>query len=169
VSAPLGNYNSPLAQALSSLCNVLFGAFPLGMGFGILRYRLYDIDRLISRTLSYTVVTGLLIGVYVGIVVLATDVLSFSSPVAVAASTLAAAALFSPVRKAAQHVIDRRFNRASYDAELTVAAFSARLREAVDLDTVRTDLLTVISRAVEPAHAAIWISPARATRAGSPS
>lgn len=169
VSAPLGNDNSPIAQALSSLCNVLFGAFPLAMGFGILRYRLYDIDRLISRTLSYTAVTGLLIGVYVGIVVLATDVLSFSSPVAVAASTLAAAALFSPVRKAAQRVIDRRFNRASYDAELTVAAFSARLREAVDLDTVRTDLLTVISRAVEPAHAAIWISPARATRAGSPS
>jgi hypothetical protein len=168
VSAPLGNYDSPLAQALSSLANVLFGAFPLGIGLGILRYRLYDIDRLISRTLSYTVVTGLLVGVYVGIVVLATDVLSFSSPVAVAASTLAAAALFSPVRKAAQRVIDRRFNRASYDAELTVAAFSARLREAVDLDTVRTDLLTVISRAVEPAHAAIWISPARATRAGSP-
>jgi hypothetical protein len=169
VSVPLGNDHSPLAQALTSICNVLFGAFPLGLGLGILKYRLYDIDRLISRTLSYTVVTGLLIGVYVGIVVLATDVLSFSSPVAVAASTLAAAALFSPVRKAAQRVIDRRFNRAGYDAELTVAAFSARLREAVDLDTVRADLLTVISRAVEPAHASIWISPARATRADSPS
>ena len=168
VSVPLGNDTSAVAHVISGLCLALFGAFPLSLGLGILKYRLYDIDRLISRTLSYTVVTGLLIGVYVGIVVLATDVLSFSSPVAVAASTLAAAALFSPVRKAAQRVIDRRFNRAGYDAELTVAAFSARLREAVDLDTVRTDLLTVISRAVEPAHAAIWISPARATRAGSP-
>jgi small basic protein len=138
------------------------------MGLGILRYRLYDIDRLISRTLSYTVVTGLLIGVYVGIVVLTTDVLSFSSPVAVTASTLAAAALFSPIRNAAQRFIDRRFNRASYDAELTVAAFSARLRDAVDLDTIRADLLAVVGRAVEPTHAAIWISPARATRADSP-
>jgi hypothetical protein len=169
VSVPLGNDTSTLANVLSGVCVVLFGAFPLGLGLGILKYRLYDIDRLISRTLSYTVVTGLLIGVYVGIVVLATDVLSFSSPVAVAASTLAAAALFSPVRKAAQRVIDRRFNRAGYDAELTVAAFSARLREAVDLDTVRTDLLAVVGHAVEPAHASIWISPARATRADSPS
>jgi hypothetical protein len=100
--------------------------------------------------------------------VLTTDVLSFSSPVAVTASTLAAAALFSAIRKAAQRFIDRRFNRASYDAELTVAAFSARLREAVDLDTVRLDLLAVVGHAVEPTHAAIWISPARATRADSP-
>jgi hypothetical protein len=169
VEVPLGDLgSSTVVTVLNDVSTAMFGAFPLGMGLGILRYRLYDIDRLISRTLSYTVVTGLLIGVYVGIVVLATDVLSLSSPVAVAASTLAAAALFSPLRRSAQRVIDRRFNRASYDAELTVAAFSARLREAVDLDAVRTDLLAVISRAVEPAHATIWISPVRATRAGSP-
>ena len=112
--------------------------------------------------------TGLLIGIYVGIVVLTTNVLSFSSPVAVTASTLAAAALFTPIRNAAQRLIDRRFNRAGYDAEATVAAFSARLRDAVDLETVRLDLLSVVSRAVEPAHAAIWISPVRASRAGSP-
>jgi hypothetical protein len=169
VSVSLGDDTSALATAINSLCTILFGAFPLSLGLGILRYRLYDIDRLISRTLSYTVVTGLLIGVYVGIVVLTTDVLSFSSPVAVAASTLAAAALFNPIRTATQRLIDRRFNRAGYDAERTVAAFSAKLREAVDLDTVRTDLLAVVSQAVEPAHASIWISPARATRAGSPS
>ncbi len=168
VSVPLGNDKSAVAQVLSSLCTALFGAFPLGLGLGILRYRLYDVDRLISRTLSYTVVTGLLIGVYVGIVVLTTNVLSFSSPVAVTASTLAAAALFNPIRTAAQRLVDRRFNRAGYDAETTVAAFSARLRDAVDLETVRVDLLAVVSQAVEPAHAAIWISPARATRAGSP-
>ncbi len=168
VAVPLGNDKSAFAQALNSLCTALFGAFPLGLGLGILRYRLYDIDRLISRTLSYTLVTGLLIGVYVGIVVLTTDVLSFSSPVAVTASTLAAAALFTPIRTAAQRLVDRRFNRAGYDAEATVAAFSARLRDAVDLETVRLDLLAVVSHAVEPAHASIWISPARATRASSP-
>jgi hypothetical protein len=168
-SVSLGDDTSPSAVAVNDVCTCLFGAFPLSLGLGILRYRLYDIDRLISRTLSYTVVTGLLVGVYVGIVVLTTDVLSFSSPVAVTASTLAAAALFSPIRKAAQRFIDRRFNRASYDADATVAAFSARLRDAVELETVRLDLLAVVSHAVEPSHAAIWISPARATRAGSPS
>lgn len=169
VSVPLGDDTSTWAVVVNDVCTALFGAFPLSLGLGILKYRLYDIDRLISRTLSYTIVTGLLIGVYVGIVVLTTNVLSFSSPVAVAASTLAAAALFNPIRTATQRLIDRRFNRAGYDAELTVAAFSARLREAVDLDTIRGDLLAVVSHAVEPAHAAIWISPARATRANSPS
>ncbi|HEY5049277.1 MAG TPA: hypothetical protein VII50_00130 [Acidothermaceae bacterium] len=168
VSVPLGNDTSAVAQVVSGLCLALFGAFPLSLGLGILKYRLYDIDRLISRTLSYTVVTGLLIGVYVGVVVLTTNVLSFSSPVAVTASTLAAAALFTPIRTAAQRLVDRRFNRARYDAEATVAAFSARLRDAVDLETVRLDLLAVVSHAVEPTHASIWISPARATRAGSP-
>jgi hypothetical protein len=168
VSVPLGDNTSTLAAAVNTLCTILFGAFPLGLGLGILKYRLYDVDRLISRTLSYTVVTGLLIGVYVGIVVLTTNVLSFSSPVAVTASTLAAAALFTPLRNAAQRLVDRRFNRAGYDAEATVAALSARLRDAVDLETVRLDLLAVVSSAFEPAHAAVWISPARATRAGSP-
>jgi hypothetical protein len=168
VSVSLGDDTSTVATVVNDICTTLLGAFPLSLGLGILRYRLYDIDRLISRTLSYTVVTGLLIGVYIGIVVLTTDVLSFSSPVAVTASTLAAAALFTPIRNAAQRLIDRRFNRAGYDAEATVAAFSGRLRDAVDLETVRLDLLSVVSRAVEPAHASVWISPARATRASSP-
>ena len=83
--------------------------------------------------------------------------LGFSSPVAVAASTLVAAALFNPLRKRLQRVVDRRFNRARYDAEATVAAFTARLRDAVDLETVRTELLEVVNRAVEPAHASVWI------------
>ena len=87
-------------------------ALPISIAVGILRYRLYGIDRLISRTLTYLILTGLLVGVFVGIVVLATRVLPFSSPVAVAASTLAAAALFNPLRRRVQHVVDRRFNRA---------------------------------------------------------
>ena len=98
------------------------------MGVGILKYRLYDIDRLISRTLSYAVVTGVLIGVYIGLVTLTTRALPLSSPIGVAASTLTVAALFNPVRRRAQRVIDHRFNRARYDADATIAAFTAGLR-----------------------------------------
>ena len=102
--------------------------------------------------------TGLLVGVYEGLVLLATRVLSFSSPVAVAASTLAAVALFTPVRRRVQRAVDRRFNRARYDADQVVAAFAARLQDAVDLDTVRTDLAGVVHGALEPAHMSVWIA-----------
>jgi len=136
---------------------VLFAALPIGLGVGILKYRLYDIDRLISRTLSYAIVTGVVVGLYVGIITLVTRVLGFSSPIAVAASTLAAVAVFNPLRVRVQHIVDRRFNRARYDAEATIAGFTARLRGAVDLETVRSELLEVVNRAVEPAHASVWI------------
>jgi hypothetical protein len=99
--------------------------------------------------------------VYAGLVVLATQVLPFSTPVAVAASTLAAAALFSPLRRRVQRVVDRRFNRARYDADRMIAAFSARLADATDLDTVRGDLLAAVRQAVEPAHSSVWMSGAR--------
>jgi hypothetical protein len=134
-------------------------AVPVSMGVAILKYRLYDIDRVLSRTLAYAIVTGLLIGVYAGLVLLAQQVLRFSSPVAVAASTLAAAALFNPVRRRVQHTVDRRFNRARYDADQTVAAFAARLQDAVDLDAVRDDLAGVVQGALEPAHLALWTAP----------
>ena len=112
-------------------------ALPVGMGVAILKYRLYEIDRIISRTLAYAIVTGLLVGVYAGLVLLATQVLSVSSPVAVAASTLAAAALFTPVRRRVQRVVDRRFNRVRYDGDRMIEAFAVRLKDAVDLETVR--------------------------------
>jgi len=114
------------------------------------------IDRIISRTLAYAIVTGLLVGLYAGLVLLATQALSFSSPVAVAGSTLAAAALFSPLRKRVQRIVDRRFNRARYDADEMVAAFAVRLKDAVDPDTVRADLTGVIQRALEPASVSMW-------------
>jgi hypothetical protein len=137
---------------------IIVPLIPAAVGIAILKYRLYEIDRLISRTLSYVVVTGLLIGVYAGLVILATQVFQARTPVAVAASTLAAAALFSPLRRRVQRVVDRRFNRVRYDADQTVAALATRLRDAVDLDTVRTDLLTVVNSAVEPAHISVWIA-----------
>jgi hypothetical protein len=147
------------AQIVGGVAPLAIAALPISIGVGILKYRLYEIDRLISRTLSYLIITGLLVGVFVGIVALATQVLPFSSPVAVAASTLAAAALFNPLRKRVQHLVDRRFNRARYDAEAIVAGFTLRLRDAVDLDTVRYELLDAVGRAVEPAHASVWIRP----------
>src|SRR5580700_2603649 len=133
-------------------------ALPVSIGVGILQYRLYEIDRLISRTLAYAIVTGLLVGVYAGLVLLSTQVFKFHSAVAVAASTLVAAALFNPVRRRVQHAVDHRFNRARYDAGLTVAAFASRLKDAVDLDSVQEGLADVVSRALEPAHVSVWIS-----------
>jgi hypothetical protein len=124
----------------------------------VLKYRLYDIDRVISRTLAYAIVTGVLAGVYAGLVLLATQVFRVHTPVAVAAATLAAAALFSPVRGRVQRRVDRRFNRARYDADQTVAAFAARLKDAVDLDTVRKDLARAVQAALKPAHVSVWTS-----------
>jgi hypothetical protein len=134
-------------------------AVPIALGVGILKYRLYDIDHIISRTVAYATVTGLLIGVYVGMIALTTRVVALSSSVGVAASTLAAVALFTPLRRRIQQRVDRRFNRASYDSAAMVSAFTSRLRDAVQLESVRTDLLTMVSAAVEPSHAALWIRP----------
>ena len=134
-------------------------ALPVSIGVGILKYRLYEIDRLISRTLSYAILTALLVGTFIGLIALTTNTLAFSGRVGVAASTLAAAALFNPLRKRVQRLVDRRFNRARYDAEATVAAFTARMRDAVEIDAIRIDLLDAVNRAVQPTHASVWIKP----------
>jgi MFS family permease len=148
-----GNATNNLQNGLVSGAVALV---PVAIGVAVLRYRLYDIDRIISRTLAYAIVTGLLIGIYAGLVLLATQVLGIHSAVAVAAATLAAAALFNPLRRRVQRRVDRRFNRARYDADRTVAAFAARLKDAVDLDTVRADLASVVQTALEPAHVWVW-------------
>jgi hypothetical protein len=132
-------------------------ALPIAIGIGILRHRLYDIDRLVSRTLSYALLTGLLVGVFAGLVLLTTRVLPFSSPVGVAAATLAAAGLFTPLRVRLQRLVDRRFNRARYDAEATVAAFGARLRDAVDPETVLRELAAAATGSLQPAHVSVWV------------
>jgi hypothetical protein len=131
---------------------------PVAIGVAVLRYRLYDIDRIISRTVAYAIVTGLLVGAYAGPVLLATQVLRLHTPVAVAAATLTAAALFNPVRRRVQSRVDRQFNRARYDADQIAAAFAARLKDTVDLGSVRDDLTGIVSRALEPAHVSVWIS-----------
>jgi hypothetical protein len=156
VAIPAGALPYGVGEVVSDVLEVGIAALPVGIGVAILRYRLYEIDRIISRTLAYAIVTGLLVGVYAGLVLLATRVLSINSPVAVAVSTLAAAALFSPVRRRVQQMVDRRFNRVRYDGERTVEAFAARLKDAVDLETVRADLADVVNRALEPAHVTVW-------------
>jgi hypothetical protein len=157
VAASLGFSSTSL---VGEILGIGLAALPIGIGVGILRYRLYEIDRIISRTLGYAIVTSLLVGVYAGLVLLATQVLRFHSSVAVAMSTLAAAALFNPLRRRVQHAVDRRFNRARYDADQTVAAFAARLKDAVDLDLVHDDLAAIVETALKPAHVSVW------TRAG---
>jgi hypothetical protein len=146
-----------IPTALGEIAAFGLAALPASLGIGILKFRLYDIDRIISRTLAYTIVTGLLIGVYAGLVLLATQVLAVSSAVAVAVSTLVAAALFNVLRRRVQRVVDRRFNRARYDADATVALFAARLKDAIDVDSVRDDLAAVVQLALEPASLSVWL------------
>jgi hypothetical protein len=150
-----GQHGVLLTIANVSILGLL--GLPLAIGIGITKYRLYDIDRIISRTLAYALLTALLVSMFVGLVLLTTRVLPFSSPVGVAASTLLAAALFAPLRNRLQRLVDRRFNRARYDAEATVAAFGARLRDAVDPETVLTELAAAASGSLQPAHVSVWV------------
>jgi hypothetical protein len=136
-------------------------AIPACMGVAILRYRLFDIDRIISRTLAYTIVTGLLVGVYAGIVLLATREVSINEPVAVAGSTLAVAALFNPLRRRVQRTVDRRFNRARYDADNIVAAFAARLQDPAGPDSVQEALASTVQNALEPTYLSVWLRLSR--------
>jgi hypothetical protein len=132
-------------------------ALPVCMAVAVLKYRLYELNRIISRVVSYTLITALLGGVFAGLILLATRVLPVKSSVAVAVATLVIAALFNPLRKRVQHVVDRRFNRAHYDAEAVVAAFSARLRQTIDLDKIQGDLVGVVHEAFQPAHVSVWL------------
>jgi hypothetical protein len=134
-------------------------AVPTACGVAILRHGLYDIDRLISRTVSYAILTGLLLAVFAAVVLLTTRLLPFTSSVGVALSTLVAAALFNPLRRRIQRAVDRRFNRAHYDAQSAVAALSSRLRNAVDSDTICSELLEAADHALAPSSASIWIKP----------
>jgi hypothetical protein len=132
-------------------------ALPVCMGVAVLKYRLYELNRVISRVVSYTVITALLGGLFAGLILLATHVLPIKGSPAVAVATLVIAALFNPVRKRVQRAVDRRFNRARYDAEAIVTGFTARLRQTIDLDTLRGDLADVAYEAFQPAHVSVWL------------
>jgi hypothetical protein len=132
---------------------------PLATGAAILRYRLYDLDRIISRTLAYGLLTVLLGLGYAGVVLGLGRLLGRDSSLVVAAATLAAAAAFQPARRRIQQVTDRRFNRRRYDAAQTIQAFSARLRQQVDLDTLTAELLAVVEQTVQPTSVSLWLRP----------
>ena len=135
-------------------------SLPVAAGLAILRYRLYDIDRIISRTIAYAVVSGILVTTFVGAILAFQAILSSvtrSNTLAVAASTLVVAALFQPLRRRVQLLVDRRFHRARYDADRTTSAFSERLRDQVDLAAVRTDLMTAVSSSLGPRSSALWL------------
>jgi hypothetical protein len=153
-----GYPNNPVISALVVLA---FGAMPASLGVAVLKYRLYELDRIISRVVSYTLITALLVGFYTGLVLLTTHVLPYKSAVAVAACTLITAALFNPLRKRVQRRVDRRFNRSRYNAEAVVAAFTARMRQTVDFDAVRDDLVGVVHEAFQPTQMSMWLVEAR--------
>jgi hypothetical protein len=132
---------------------------PLTLGAAVLRYRLYDLDRIISRTLAWGLLTLLLGGGYAAVILGLGQLLGRDSSLAVAAATLAAAALFHPVRRRIQQAVDRRFNRRGHDAAQTIAAFSDHLREQVDLDTLTGELLVVVEQTMQPTTAALWLRP----------
>jgi hypothetical protein len=136
-----------------------FAGVPIAVGIGVLRYRLYDIDRVISRTLSFALLTFALGAAYAGLVLAGQRVFSSfagGSNLAVAVSTLVVAALFLPLRSRVQRIVDRRFNRHRYDAERTLEAFGSRLREQVDLDELTAELQTVVAATMQPAHISFW-------------
>ncbi|HEX6147326.1 MAG TPA: hypothetical protein VF083_11155 [Acidimicrobiia bacterium] len=134
-------------------------ALPVAIGLSVLRYRLYEIDRIVSRTVTYLLVVGLLGLVFFGVVTLITSFLPAESDLAVAASTLAVAALFNPVRRRVQVWIDRRFNRARYDAQKVMDAFADSLRDRVDAAELSDGWRDVVSETMQPSAAAVWIRP----------
>jgi hypothetical protein len=154
----------PLASTLIAYAGIV--AMPIAIGIAITRYRLYEIDRIISRTIGYALVTGVLVLVFIGGVLgLQTilEPLTGGNTVAVAASTLIAAALFQPLRRRIQGAVDRRFDRARYDGQKVVDAFGRQLRDEVDLDRLRTSLLATADDVVRPASASIWLRSGEVT------
>jgi hypothetical protein len=156
LTIPLGDLRGTWLDPLLLLC------VPVTVAVAVLRYRLWDLDRLVSRTVTYTLVTVLLLVPYLVLVPAAGRLAAGSGSLAVAAATLAAAAAFAPLRRRVQELVDRRFNRRRYDAARTVEGFAARLRDQVDLDALRGELLAVVDQTMQPTRTSLWLrAPAR--------
>ena len=152
-----------LLSSLDIVANLLLTLIPISLAVAIQRYRLYDIDILINRTLVYVTLTALLAGIYIGLIIalqsLLRSIINQNSDVAIVVSTLVIAALFQPLRRRIQRIIDKRFYRSKYDAARTMAAFSATLRNEVDLNQLREHLLAVVNETMQPTHVSLWLRP----------
>ena len=152
--------NTAAAGVSFALALASVGIIPIGIGLAVMRYRLYEIDRVISKTVLYASLTLVLGAVYIGLVLAGQAVFSSvtgSSNLSIAVSTLFVAALFLPVRSRLQRVVDRRFNRRRYDAQRTLETFGARLREQIELSALERDLQAVVVEAMQPAHVSVWL------------
>jgi hypothetical protein len=165
---PIGAFvkDPELASTIENVVSTVAISFlPVAIGIAVLRYRLWDIDRLINRTIVYLVLTVLLVGVYAGLVVgLGAITGRTGNPVLIAGSTLVVAALFGPARRRIQALIDRRFYRQRYDAERVLSGFSARLRDELELDTLSAEIRSALSGAMQPSTVALWIRPSGGNR-----
>jgi hypothetical protein len=168
----VGEEQSGEIVALSGL--LVIASIPVATGIAILRYRLYDIDRIINRTLVYGVLTGILVLVYFGGVAASEAIFRALTgqeqqpQIAVVVSTLVIAALFTPLRRRIQRLIDRRFYTRKYDARKTLEAFSVQLREETDLEALSEDLVGVIRETMQPAHVSLWLRPETAPKGEHP-
>jgi hypothetical protein len=151
--------NVPQQTVISSILYAMVLCIPLGLAVAVLRYRLWDLDRLVSRTVSYALVTALLVVPYLLILPVTASLARGSGSLAVAAATLIAAAAFQPLRRRVQDLVDRRFNRRRYDTARTLEHFAARLRDQLDLDALEGELLGVVDQTVAPTRASLWLRP----------
>jgi len=158
MAALIGDFGSNLLDAALGVCA---GLLPLATGAAILRYRLYDLDRIISRTVAYGLLTVLLGLGYAGLVLGLGQLLPQDSSLVVAGATLAVAGVFQPARRRIQAAVNRRFNRRRHDAALLIEAFGARLRDQVDLDALHTELLAVVDQTMQPTQASLWLRSPR--------
>jgi hypothetical protein len=159
VAGLIGGAAAPQGTLLSSVLYASVLCVPVAVAVAVLRYRLWDLDRLVSRTVTYTAVTVLLVVPYLLVVPAASRLAEGSGSLAVAAATLAVAAVFQPLRRRVQELVDRRFNRRRYDAARTLDAFAARLRDQVDLDALHGELLGVVDQTMQPTRSTLWLRP----------
>jgi Kef-type K+ transport system membrane component KefB len=167
LTVPGGLELLPSGLLNTTVANIIFVALllpPVAIAVAVLRYRLWDLDRLVSRTLTYALVTGLLVLPYLLILPAVTRLAGDAGSFAVAAATLAAAVLFTPLRRRVQDRVDRRFNRRRYDAARTVEAFAARLHDQIDLDVLGAELLAVVDKTMAPTRASLWLRTSASPR-----